>query len=479
MTAPQPIDWPTTDIIAATGGRLLCGDPEGRCSGVGIDSRQLADQALFVAIVGAVHDGHRFVEAAVESGAAGVVIDHDHVDPMPLAAWRQARVICVAVDDTTRALGNLAAFHRARAGAAVVAITGSNGKTSTREMTAAVVSRKFQTLSTLKNFNNEIGLPLTLLRLAAGHQWAVVELGMNRPGEIRRLGQICCPEVGVITNIGPAHLEGVGSLDGVMAAKGELLETIAPNGTAVLNADDPRCLKLADQVDMDLLLYGFSENAQVRGISVREEGRGMVFTLVLPGETIHIRLAAPGRFMVSNALAAAAVGFRLGLPAAEIKAGLERFRPAEGRANIVDTHWGLHVIDDTYNANPGSMAAALSLLKSLGRDTRCVLAMGDMYELGPQAAALHREIGETAGRSGLFRIAATGAHAQAVADGARAGGMRSDAIFIGSRTEILMDFKQQLRPGDWVLVKGSRAMGMEKIVNELVARAGGPVPEKD
>jgi UDP-N-acetylmuramoyl-tripeptide--D-alanyl-D-alanine ligase len=461
------------DILAATGGGLACGSREALFTGIGIDSRQLPDGSLFVAIKGDRHDGHGFVEAVISTGCRGVLVDRDRLGPLPLEKWGRQGVACISVPDTTVALGNLATYHLERSGASVVAVTGSNGKTSTREMTAAVVGRRFSTLSSAKNFNNEIGVPLTLLRLMAGHEWVVAELGMNHPGEIRRLGRICRPRVGVITNIGPAHLEGLGSMDAIMAAKGELLETLPPEGTAVLNLDDPRCRELAGKASVTVLGFGMGPSAGIRAEGVHEEGRCSRFTLHLPDGAVPVTLAVPGRFMVSNALAAAAVGYCLGVPAAEIKAGLEAFQPVAGRSMIVDTAAGIHVIDDTYNANPGSMRAAITLLADLGRGRRCFLALGDMRELGDLSAALHREIGAAAARSGLFRLGVTGAFAGEVAEGALSGGMGADRILVGSREELAWDFKQHLAPGDWVLAKGSRAMGMEKLVEDLVAWAGG------
>jgi UDP-N-acetylmuramoyl-tripeptide--D-alanyl-D-alanine ligase len=472
------MDWTVSDIQAATQGHLVCGNPALRFSEIGIDSRTLASGAFFVAIAGQTHDGHQFAESVIQRGCRGVLLQANQVNRMPIEAWQAAQVVCISVADTTQALGDLAAYHRKRAGVGVVAITGSNGKTSTREMTAFVVAEKFNTLTTMKNFNNEIGLPLTLFRLTAGHEWVVAELGMNHPGEIRRLGAICRPNIGVITNIGPAHLENLGSLNGVMAAKGELLEAIEPKGTAVLNADDPRCLKLADHVSHEVLLFGLSEAAHIRAVNLREKGRATAFTLQLPEAKLNVELNAPGRFMVSNALAAAAVGVRLGISPEGIKSGLERFKAVSGRATVLDTAAGIYVIDDTYNANPGSMAAAIAMLATLGKGARCFLAVGDMLELGPQAAALHREIGEQAARAGLYRIGATGQFATDLADGALAGGMAPAGIVVGTRQELLADFKQQLTSGDWVLVKGSRSMAMESISNDLVAWAGGPATPK-
>ncbi len=473
MTDPQCIPWTVDDILTATGGHLACGGRDTRFCGIGIDSRQLPDGSFFVAIKGTRHDGHGFADAVTATGCHGVLVDQDRMESLPLERWRRDGVVCISVLDTTQALGDLASYHLQRAGASVAAVTGSNGKTSTREMMAAVVGRQYRTISSAKNFNNEIGVPLTLLRLMAGHEWVVAELGMNHPGEIRRLGRICRPRVGVITNIGPAHLEGLGSMASIRDAKGELLETLAPEGTAVLNYDDPRCLELARRSPVTVLGFGMSPSAGIRAEGVQVKGRCSHFTLHFPEEALPVTLQTPGRFMVSNALAAAAVGCCLGVPAGKIKAGLEAFQPVSGRSMIVDTAVGIHVIDDTYNANPGSMRAAIMLLADLSRGRRSFLAVGDMRELGDQAAALHRQIGAAAARAGIFRLAATGVFAPEVAAGALSGGMRAEQVLVGSREDLLRDLQERLEPGDWVLAKGSRATAMDILVADLVAWAGG------
>jgi UDP-N-acetylmuramoyl-tripeptide--D-alanyl-D-alanine ligase len=334
-------------------------------------------------------------------------------------------------------------------------------------MIAAVLSRKHAVLTPEGNLNNEIGLPLTLLRLSTAHAWGVVELGMNHPGEIGYLAGICLPDIGIITNIGPAHLEGVGSLEGVMRAKGELLEKLGSERTAVLNGDDPLTLRLAKERKGGVLLFGESREADVRAEAVRTEGAGSRFTLRLPGEAIEVALSVPGRFTVVNALAAAAVGHLAGLSGSEIREGLRLFRGVKGRLNLIEIENGVHLIDDTYNANPGSMKAAISTLRSLKRDGRAILVAGDMRELGEASAAFHREIGGAAARSGIDRLYGAGDFAADLAFGAREANLAEDRIFIGGREAILEHLKSHLEAGDWVLVKGSRAMGMESIVQGL------------
>ncbi len=466
MENEPKIPWTTAEILEATKGDLLCGDIKHTFEGVSIDSRTISANELFIAIKGNVYDGHSFVSNVITGGVRGLIISKDEIRDPAGTDWQDKGIVCVVVSDTTKALGDLASFNRRRTDVSVVAITGSNGKTTTREMTASVVSTRYKTLSTKGNFNNEIGLPLTLLDLKNSHQWAVLELGTNSPGEIDRLGEICIPDIGVITNIGLAHLEGLGSIEGVMNAKGELLKRIKPEGTAVLNADDSRVLYLSTKTSRKVLYFGLSEDARIKALDVNETTTGISFTLVLPEERIPIKLRVHGGFMVSNALAAASVGYIIGLSSEEIKAGLEYFQPVKGRINIFDVR-GVHIIDDTYNANPDSMEAAIRILSSLKGNSRGILVAGDMLELGEHAESMHRKIGAMSARSNIARLYITGEFAEAVANGAGKEDKNSMDIFIGAREEILEDLKKSLLPGDWVLVKGSRAMGMEKIVEGL------------
>jgi UDP-N-acetylmuramoyl-tripeptide--D-alanyl-D-alanine ligase len=408
----------------------------------------------------------------VEKGVGGLVIAREKIAELPISEWQARQTACVAVADTQRALGDLAAFHRSRTDVAVVAITGSNGKTTTRQMTAEVVAKKFSSLSTIGNYNNQIGVPLTLLRLAPGHTWAVVELGTNSPGEIARLAQICAPDIGVITNIGPAHLEGLGSLDGVMREKGQLIEHLKTGGRAVLNADDRRVSKIAARTEKEVLLFGLTKKAAIRATALQEKAGGISFSLDLPRQSLTVDLKVPGQFMVINALAAAAVGHLLELSVAEIKSGLEKFKPAWGRMNIFQTANGIHIIDDTYNANPDSMQAAITTLNALRANNRSVFVAGDMLELGTRTESLHKQVGAWAAVANIDKLMITGEFASAVASGAADAKMNRDDIFTGSRDEILAALKDSLRPGDWVLVKGSRGARMDTIVKGLKEWAG-------
>ncbi len=462
-----PMTWQVEDLLAATGGTLVAGPMKGEFFGIGIDSRTISKDHVFVAIKGAKYDGHGFIPDLMKAGIKGVITHHPLPNHQQLVEWSESGGCCIMVDDTTRALGDLAAFQRRRAQIPLVAITGSNGKTTTRELTAAVLSRQKRVLATEGNLNNEIGLPLTLFRLSRSHEAAVVELGMNHPNEIRRLAEISQPDIGVITNIGQAHLEGLKDIAHVMAAKAELLEFIPNSGTAVLNADDGFGARLAEMAKSRVIYFGLSKKASVRAEAIRHTGMATEFRLILPESEIPLTLHAPGKYMLANALAAAAVGHAMGLSKETIKAGLEAFRPLAGRMAHIETRTGIHVIDDAYNANPGSMQAAIDALAALKGGNRAFLVAGDMLELGEAAPALHHDVGRVAAAGGIDRLYLTGTFVRDMADGALSAGMHNGDVFVGSKSEILEKLAQELMPGDWVLIKGSRSTGMEHIVQHL------------
>ncbi|VEN75282.1 UDP-N-acetylmuramoyl-L-alanyl-D-glutamate--2, 6-diaminopimelate ligase / UDP-N-acetylmuramoyl-tripeptide--D-alanyl-D-alanine ligase (fragment) [Candidatus Desulfarcum epimagneticum] len=463
----QTPEWTLEEIIKGSRGERICGDLESVFAGVSIDSRSLRPDDLFVAVKGESHDGHAFLSRAEEKGARGFLIKEGGAKAPVLEKWRRKGLAAAAVSDTTRALGALGAFNLARSGASVVAVTGSNGKTTTRNMTAAIARRRFRTLATAGNMNNHIGLPLTLLKLSRRHEWAVLEMGMNHPGEIGYLAGLCRPAVGVITNTGPAHLEGVGSLEGVAHAKGELLENLQPGGWAVLNADDPRVDILAEKAGEKVLYFGLSKTAAVRAGSIKKKGSAFSFDLALPGESLRVRLNVPGRFMIANALAAAGAAHLMGISGEDIRTGLEDFRPEPGRMSVRKAG-EISVVDDTYNANPASVAAAISALGELAGAGGKFFVLGDMMELGERAESMHREAGLAVAKAGAEGLCVSGRFAAAAAGGAREGGLDPGRIFRGTRDEIAAYIKKSLKPGDWVLVKGSRAAGMERVVEKLL-----------
>lgn len=470
--ASKTIPWKAAEIIEATGGEFLAGSGGRVFAGIAIDSRKIAPEDLFVAIIGDVHDGHTFIDSVLEQGVRGLMVEKEKFRQRLSRGFGRHAPTIIGVDDTTRALGGLAAFNRDRIPLKVVALTGSNGKTSTRTMLTHIAEQQYKTLAPLGNFNNEIGLPLTLLRLENNHALAVLELGMNRSGEIRRLADICRPDIGIITNVASAHLEGLGSIEGVLQAKAELLEGLNSGGKTILNADDARVAGLAEAAPGEVLLFGISERADVRADRVREQGQRVSFLLEAPGGSVAITLATPGKFMVSNALAAAAAGCLLGIPLSRIKAGLERFQPVEGRLQIRQLANGIHLIDDAYNANPSSMKAALDTLQQMVRPRFRIAVLGDMLELGDDAAALHREVGRHAAQADIERLYLTGDFAGDIAEGARKAGMDAARIVIGSIEDFAVDLIDRAETRHHILVKGSRGMRMERIVKKLAKTFG-------
>ncbi len=459
-----PHTWTTKQVLDATGGTLHSGGADISFAAIGIDSRTIAADQLFIAVAGETHDGHAFVSDVLDRGIRGVVVAENRLPNLPVAQMAADGIVCVVVADTVQALGDLARFNRYRGDLSVVAVTGSNGKTSTRMLMEHVISRQLATLSTQGNLNNHIGLPLTLFRLAPSHQAAILELGMNHAGEITHLGNICHPDVGVITNVGPAHLEGLGTIDNVARAKAELLPTIRSGGTAILNGDDRRVAAMADGFDGRVVLFGCSEPARVRADRIQLTDAGTRFLLTTPSGEAQVTLATPARVMVSNALAAAAVGEVLGMPLDVIRAGLEAFSPQAGRMGIRQLSGDIRLVDDTYNANPESMAAGIETLVRMAGGRRTIAVLGDMLELGPTSEHLHRDIGKTVGDAGIDRLYATGTFASALAEGARDAGMGSDRVFTGSKADIIDHLAHHLASGDLVLVKGSRGMAMEQVV---------------
>ena len=392
------------------------------------DSREIGEGDLFVAIKGERMDGHDFVLAALKKGAVGALVQDDYRVPAPLQQGAGRRPVLLGVPDTLRAFQDLAAYHRNRFQIPVAAVTGSNGKTTTKEMTADVLAQRWPVLRTEGNLNNRIGVPQTLLRLAPRHKAAVVEMGVDQLGQTARLCEITRPTIGLITNIGPDHLEFFGTMDVSAQAKGELLEFLPPEGSAVLNADDHYFGYLASRARCEVLSFGLSSGAQVRAERLAMGSRqGTQFFLRLPGRSKPqlVSIRVHGLHNILNALAAAAVGHAMGLSPATIAEGLAKFKPAAMRSQVL-TVGGFRIINDCYNANPASMKAAVDLLMELGAGARTVAVLGDMLELGPSAPALHREVGAYLADRGVAHLIACGQLGRHVAEGAHAAGMAAD-----------------------------------------------------
>ena len=455
-----PVDW----MVQAARGRLVRGSAEGEFSGVSNDTRTITPGALYVALVGKQFDGHRFCAEALQRGAAGVMARQGRTRGLHLPA--NARVI--EVDETLRALGRMARAHRRRIDIPVVAITGSNGKTSTKEMAAAILETRFRVLKTEGNLNNLIGLPLTLLRLDETHDVAVLELGMNHAGEIRDMTRICDPTVGVITNVGPAHIEHFASLEAIARAKGELCRTMR-RGTIVVNADDPRVVAQARATPHRRITFGVIRRAQIRAERIRRDGiDAQRFTLVAGGRRTPIRLPAPGRHSLSNALAAAGSAFAVGLGPLEVGEGLARFENTKWRMQIMKLGRNIILINDCYNANPASMEAALRAFVEMKGSARGFVVLGDMLELGRHSERAHRDLGRLVKDLGIEVLLTCGKEARAIAEEAGTPGSPTDVHMGESYEELAAKLRTMTRGNDWVLVKGSRGMEMEKIVERFV-----------
>ena len=461
------------EVLAATGGTLLKGTTGWRVQRVCTDSRKVRKGDLFVALKGARFDGHRFLDEVFTRGAKGVVLEafprRAKVDKLVPA---RSVPFVVKVADSLRAYQDLATFHRARFDIPVVAVTGSNGKTTTKEMVAKTLSQRWSLRKTAGNLNNRIGLPHTVLGLTAAHQAAVLELGVDAEGQTTRLAEIARPTIGLITNVGSDHLEFFGSVERSARAKAELLARLPRNGTVALNADDPYYEFFRRRARCSVVSFGLRGEADVRGSQIRRRGTRTEFRLHVAGRQRSHRLSlhVHGTHNVLNALAAIAVGHVLGLSVANMATGLSRFRPVAMRSQV--SSWqGIRVIEDYYNANPDSMKAAVTLLQEFGAGHRTIAVLGDMLELGTETRTLHREVGAFVAGSRVTLLVACGEFGRELARGASAEGMPSSRIFEARRTgDAVPVLRKLVEPGDVVLFKASRAMQFECLVDALRSR---------
>ena len=454
------------EVAGIVGGTVLAGPAGGaraRILRVHTDSRTVRKGDLFVALPGERFDAHEFVPAAVAAGATAVIVRADY-PPTPALAG----ALLLGVADPLRAYQQLAAAHRARFTLPVVAVTGSNGKTTTKEMVASVLAARWRTLKTEGNLNNRIGVAQTLFRLTARYAAAVIEMGVDDMGQTTRLCEIARPTLGLITNIGPDHLEFFRTMDRSAESKAELLDELPADGAAILNADDRYFGLFKKRARGRVVSFGLSARADVRAEQIEPHGRdGTQFKLVLPGRSRRLlaRIRVPGEHNVTNALAGAAVGIALDVPGTAIVAGLAQFRPAAMRSQIEVRH-GVRIIVDCYNANPASTRAAVRLLAESKAKGRRIAVLGDMLELGPTTAALHAEVGAYVAQLGVDTLIASGPLSLNLAQGARAAGLAAvheAADAPAAAAELLA----LVRPGDVVLVKASRGMRLERVVQAL------------
>ncbi len=481
------LHWNARHLLAATGGTIVSGRQLGIFGDISTDSRAIGPGGIFVALKGETFDGHAYIDKAVASGARAIIGEQ-----MP--ATLAADVLAIKVEDSLVALGNLAGYRRRLLAPKVriAAITGSSGKTSVKEMVAAIFAQATGTtksgldpvLKTKGNFNNLVGLPLSLLPLEVGHELAVMEMGMNVPGEIRRLTQIADPDIGCINNVHPAHLLGLGSIEGVAAAKGELFATMRPEAIRVVNLDDPHVREQAKKSGGKQIGFAVSPSGQaldpvVQACEQENLGeQGMRFTLHIGGWQQQITVSVYGEHNVSNCTAAAAIGHAAGLPPEVIAQGLAEYHPSvDKRLAISELPGGVKVVNDAYNANPASMAAGLRTVGTFGKTgCRHFAALGDMLELGEESDRLHAEIGALVAELGYDGLALFGPSASVVAQAALAGGMHEGSVQVFPDHAAMAQWFQALTrqgllaAGDWLLIKGSRGMRMERLLEALEQR---------
>nr|MDD6335584.1 UDP-N-acetylmuramoyl-tripeptide--D-alanyl-D-alanine ligase [bacterium] len=449
-------------VVSACGGTFL--GPQDMLSspisGIAIDNRKVSAGNLFIPIRGERFDGHDFIPAAFETGALVCLSSRPLEGDYP----------CIRVADTQDALQDIAAFYRGLFAIKAIGITGSVGKTTTKEMIASVLSQRFRVCKSPGNLNNQIGVPLTLFGLQPGDQVAVIEMGTNHFGEIDRLARMVQPDVCFLTNIGEAHIEHLGSRAGILRAKCEMLAHMKPGGRVYVNGDDDMLRTLARSRG-DVVTFGLDEGNDIRALDVQDMGlEGMHFTACVEGRRLEVLVPSPGRHMVLNALAAIAAGRELGLDTDEIRRGIAAYQPVGGRMKI-ERAGGITVLNDVYNANPGSVRAAIDVLAHA--QGRKVAILGDMLELGEQAMAYHRQIGEYAAAAGLDALYCVGPLSQSMAQGARQAGMAC-VQHAADQQGLLLGLPGQIMPGDTVLVKASRGMGLEKTVAFLLEHAQQP-----
>jgi UDP-N-acetylmuramoyl-tripeptide--D-alanyl-D-alanine ligase len=463
--------WTLTQVADAVAGKKGSGlDALARVAGVSIDSRTVRAGELFVAIHGPSHDGHDYVADVLEKGAAAAVVAGPLVSRYP--GWIQDR--CITVADTLMALHDLARAVRKAWGRKICGITGSVGKTTTKEILAALLGTKLRVLKTEGNFNNEYGLPLTLFRLEETDEAAVLEMGMSFPGELRRLAAIALPDVAIELRVTPAHLVNFSSVEEIALAKRELVEGLnGANSLAVLNADDARVAAMARFAPGRVIYYGVEKDAEYKAEDIEDRGAlGSAFTLVHQGKRSRIEMSLPGRHVVLNAVAAIAAASEWGIGVAEARSVFPTLRTPSMRGELIRFTNGFALINDSYNSSPAALQAMTSLLAATPGFRRRILAAGEMRELGPSSATLHREAGEFAGKTGkIDLVIGVQGDAQQVVEGAVSAGVaRSATKFFPTPQEAAQFLVEFVKPGDLLLVKGSRSVKMERIVEALLGR---------
>jgi UDP-N-acetylmuramoyl-tripeptide--D-alanyl-D-alanine ligase len=445
-------------ISELAGAKLEQGDGKILVERLSTDSRTIKKGELFVALRGENFDGHKFVEDVAKSGAAGAMVDLKWKGKVP------AKFAIIRADDTLLAYQNLAANYRKSLTIKVLAITGSNGKTSTKDFSASVLGRKFRVTKTQGNFNNHVGLPRTILEATSQHEVGVWEIGMNHPGEVAPLAKIAAPDAAIITNIGVAHIEFMGSREAIAQEKGALAEALEASGTVILNADDPFSKGIATRTRGHVIFAGTNDGA-IRAIDIQQSADGSDFTIIEGAHRCRAQLPVPGIHMVQNALLAVAAGRAFGLSLEEAAAGLASAPLTKARLQIKDIN-GVQFLDDSYNANPDSMKAALQTLVELDADGKRIAVLGEMRELGKETQRGHEEVGEAAASFGIDHLIGIGEMGGVIASAAQRAGLEKTST-VGSTSEAAELLVEITEPGDLILIKGSRLARTEDVIEKF------------
>ncbi|MDN5276373.1 MAG: UDP-N-acetylmuramoyl-tripeptide--D-alanyl-D-alanine ligase [Clostridiales bacterium] len=450
------------EVLEATNGTLIKGQAKGLIAGVSTDSRTIKQGELFVSLIGDRFDGHDFIPQAAEKGAKAVLVQRA-LDQLPEG------MSVIKVDNTLAALQRFAGYYRKKFNIPVVAVTGSTGKTTTKDMIHCVLSARYNVLKTEGNLNNEIGLPLTLFRIQRHHEIAVVEMGMSGFGEIHRMAEAALPCVGVITNIGVSHIEKLGSRENILKAKLEIFDYFPGNGVAVLNGDDDMLWGVKERFSFGIRYFGTRQAIDFRAVDISTAGQsGVKFKLISDNEERPFELSLPGRHNVYNSLAAIAVGRLFGISFQEMREALRDFKTGNMRLNIFETREGVVVIDDVYNASPDSMKAALSVLRDMPAARR-IAVLGDMLELGDYAEEGHRQVGRAVVENKVDLLITRGQNSRWIGMEAQAAGMPSSSIYhCECNKDVINLLSTIVHSGDTILVKGSRGMRMEEVVSHLL-----------
>ncbi|MCR4434566.1 MAG: UDP-N-acetylmuramoyl-tripeptide--D-alanyl-D-alanine ligase [Clostridiales bacterium] len=448
------------EVIQATNGVLVSGEIKTEFGSISTDSRKMREGSLFIPIIGEKFDGHDFIRNSFEAGALGTLTQKESVP----AGGR----VVIKVESTMKAMHDLARYYRQKFRIPFVGVTGSVGKTSTKDMIAGVLGQKFNVLKTAGNYNNEVGLPLTIFNLDSFHEAAVIEMGMSGFGEIRRLTSIAKPDIAVITNIGLSHIEKLGSRQNILKAKMEILEGLDRSGLVVLNGDDKLLYGLKDLLKFRTVFFGMEDGLDYQAYNIKNLGEnGISFETAVGNKEYKVHIPVPGLHNVHNALAAIAVGIELGMSMEKVISGIGEFSQGNMRLNIVNCG-KIKIINDTYNASPQSMEAAISVLKDLGGKSRTIAVLGDMLEMGDWAYKAHLDVGRFAVSKEVNYIVTVGQHGKNIAEGAmEAGASKSNVFFFENNDEAVQFLQGFVKDGDVILVKGSRGMKMEQVVEGL------------